>query len=150
MGTLVRHRDGIVPFVACLSAIAVASMVSRLGREAIESSGLVRGARRLIGLMPFDQTRGLGVTWRESELAAAIDGLRAVERWQWLRWIGIALFAGAGLGVVLGPFGDQARSSLFACGATVVCALVLILYPRALVVGFGEWAARTSGPEVSG
>jgi hypothetical protein len=140
-GTLVRHRDGLLPFIVCLSAIAIASAYASVRRSALdldESSAVVGGVRRLIQSVAPIRAGSLRSVWRESALAVAVDDLRVVEQWQWRRWFGAALLVGTALALVLGPFGDQAWPSLLAWGVTVLCGLVLIAYPRALAIAFSE------------
>jgi hypothetical protein len=150
VGTLVRHRDGLLPFVVGLSAITIASVYGSVRRRAFdlaERSAVARGAHRMIRSVVPSRVSDLRSMWRESALASAVDELRVVEQWQWLRRLGAALLAGAALALVLGPFGDQAPPSLFAWGVTVVCSLVLMAYPRALATAFSE---RWTGPGTDG
>lgn len=141
MGTLVRHRDGIVPFVICLSAIGLAFMLSSAGgvtASLVEGSAVIGRLRRLSRSAVLGRSAGVRALWHESALAAAIDEFREVEDWLWLRRLGIALLAGAAITVALGPFGRLAWPSLLVWAATAGCGLILIVYAPALVCVWRE------------
>lgn len=121
IGTLVRHRDAILPFVICLSAVALAALfahVNGAARSAIDSSAVLRPVRPL---GPWLRT-----AWRQSACARVLDDIRAAEGS--LRCIGLGLLAGTALTVVLRPFVRLAWPSLLMWGATAAVALVMILY----------------------
>ena len=141
MGTLVRHRDTIVPFVVCLSAIALASMLSSAAgvtASLVEGSVVIGRLRRLSRSAVLVRSADIRALWHESALAAAIDQLREVEDWLWLRRLGIALLTGAAITVAFGPFGRLAWPSLLVWAVTAGGALVLILYAPALVCVWRE------------
>ena len=141
IGTLVRHRDGIVPFVVCLSAIAFVSVLSWAGvavASLVEGSVVVGSLRRLGRLAFVGRAAEVRSLWRESALAAVVDEIRGVEDWLWLRWVGIAALTAAALTVVFGPFASLTWPSLLAWSATAVCALVLIVYAPVLVRAWRE------------
>lgn len=142
IGTLVRHRDGIVPFVICLSAIALASVLSSVSSAVavlVEESVVVGSVRRLArSLLGGGRAAGTRARWRESALAAAMVELRQVEDGFWLRRLGIALLAGAALSLAMGTFRSLAWPALLAWAAMAGCALVLIVYAPALVCAWRE------------
>jgi hypothetical protein len=134
IGTLVRHRDGIVPFVVCLSAIGLASTLAWGGGAAaiVEGSLVAARMRGLLGAASSGPGLSIRGLWRESALASAVEELRGEEDWLWLRWSGMALLAGATASVVIAPFGELARPSWFAGGGAAVCGLFLAVCAPAL------------------
>jgi len=140
IGTLVRHRDGVVPFVVCLSAIGLMSMLSRVGGVAaiVESSLFAASVRGILGAAILAPSVGIRRLWRASALASAVDELRGREDRLWVRWFGIALLAGTTASVVVAPFGEHARPSLFVGAGAAVCGLFLIVCAPALVCAWRE------------
>ena len=141
IGTLVRHRDSIVPFVVCLSAIALASVLSSVSSTVaalVDDSIVVGSVRRLTRSLLIDRAAGIRAWWRESAIAAATDELRHVEDWVWLRRLGIALLAGAVLSAVLETFGSLAWPPLLLWVVTAACALVLIVHARGFACAWRE------------
>jgi hypothetical protein len=52
IGTMVRHRDGVVPFVVCLSAIGAVSLLTRAGVLLAVAAPRASGARPLLSASP--------------------------------------------------------------------------------------------------
>lgn len=146
MGTLVRHRDGILPFVVQLSAIALTLALSRAGSVPflIEGSIVVSRLRRGCAVIR-GRAVALRAVWRQSALAAMVDEIRGMEDWLWVRRFGIALLAGAALTVAITPIASLTWVSVLVWTVTTVCALIQIVYAPALVRAWREKRASLTG-----
>jgi hypothetical protein len=144
IGTMVRHRDSIVPFVACLGAIGATALLARFApcvagdpdidarvvTGIVETSRIVEALRR-----SFDLLRE---AWRGSALATACSPIHALERWQRCRLLGWTLFVGVVGGTGIAMAGHAAWPSALVGLVPLTLALLLITKPLAIVIALQE------------
>ena len=141
VGTLVRHRDTIVPFVICLSALGAFSLLSRAGVFAGE------GGRGQIVSALLRRLDVISRMWRDAAVFAAVERIRALEPSRRLRLLGTMLLIGSLMAGVLAPFGDHAWPSVFPWMVVIAVALAMIVGSRTLAAASQGEAATLEADE---
>lgn len=149
VGTMVRHRDAIVPFVACLSAAGVVSLLQwaavlkprrpsgaadelhddDLLRRVGESSVLVSTSARALAF--------LRQAWEQTALARALETVGRLDVADHLRLSGVLLFMGT-LGQIALSTPDRAWPVVLVRGVILACAVGLVGGGRQLAIAWKE------------